>query len=282
MKFRDGMPILLAAGLALAGAGDAVARGGAGGGAGSGGGAGGGGGGGGGAATAPVVLGTNVATCPFQSGTCVAGAVGTDQTVRISVEIQSDGGDAPSIVETAGPPLVPVQILPAGRGVDAKGVRFGIQNAIYEWTPRLADIGLDARASFTATTASGKEVSVTVPIGVVQQLPPGLISGLAATRSGANFVVRWKPPADQRAVTYQLGVCPAIDPALGGPFCRSEALPGVATLTNPGGTATTATIPAVFPVGFFAQGLAQAPAYLILRASGLGTFGLQENVLELP
>lgn len=276
MKFRDGMPILLAAVLALAGAGDAVARGGAGGGAG-----GGGAGGGGGAATAPAVLSTNVATCPFASGTCVAGAVGTDQTVRISVGIESDGGDVPSIAETAGPPLVPVQILPSGRGADAKGVKFGIQNAIYEWTPRLADIGLDARASFTATTASGKQVSVSVPIDVVQQLPPGLISGLTATRSGANFVIGWKPPADQRALTYTLGVCPAIDPALGGPICRSVALPGVATVTNPGGTATTATIPVLFPVGFFTQGLAQAPAYLILRASGVGTFSLQENVLEL-
>ncbi|HEU0156490.1 MAG TPA: hypothetical protein VFQ82_10495, partial [Stellaceae bacterium] len=219
MKFQGGIPILLVGVLALVGAADALARGG--------------GGGGEGTATAPVVLSTNVATCPFPSGTCAAGAVGTDQTVRVSIGIQSNGGDVPSIVETAGPPLVPVQILPAGRGADAKGVKFGIQNAIYEWTPRLSDIGLDAHASFTATTASGKRVSVTVPIGLVQQLPAGLISGLTATRSGANFIVRWQPPADHRAVTYTLGVCPAIDPALGGPICRSVALPGVATAANP-------------------------------------------------
>ncbi|MGH7062963.1 MAG: hypothetical protein ACREET_02670, partial [Stellaceae bacterium] len=67
MKFQGGMPILLAGVLMLASAGDAVARGGAGGG----------GGGGGGAAAAPVVLSTNVATCPFPSGTCVAGSVGS-------------------------------------------------------------------------------------------------------------------------------------------------------------------------------------------------------------
>ncbi len=269
MKFQFGMVVLLAGVSALAGAGDAVAKGG-------------GGGGGGGAAAAPVVLSTNVATCPFASGTCVAGVVGSDQTVRISVAVQSDAGDTPSIVETAGPPLVPVQILPAGRGVDAKGVKLGIQNAVYEWTPTIADTGLDASASFAATTASGKSVSVTVPIGVVQQLRPGVISGLTAARSGANYAIKWDPPADHRAVDYTLGVCPAVDPALGGPICRSVAMPGVATVANPGGTLTTTTIPAVFPPGFFSQGVAEPAAFLILRASGVATFSLQENVLELP
>lgn len=261
---------LLAGVLAFAGAGSAVAKGG------------GGGGGGGGGTSEPVVLSTSVVTCPFPSGTCVAGVIGSDRTVRIAVEIQSDAGDTPAIVQTSGPPLVPVQILPAGRGADAKGVKFGIQNAVYEWTPRLADIGLDASAAFVATTASGKTVGVTVPIGIVGQLAPGVISGLTATAAGSNFVVKWNPPADRRAVTYTLGVCPAIDPALGGPICRSVAMPGVATTANPGGTLTTATIPGVFPAGFFTQGVSERAAFLILRANGVTTFSLQENVLRLP
>jgi hypothetical protein len=224
-----------------------------------------------------MLLGMAVNGCDLLTGACVASLPRSDQTTKITVTVRSDAGDVPAIAQTAGPAIVPVSVVPAGRGVDAKGVQFGIQAANYEWTPPPADIGLNASASFTATTGSGKTLAVTVPLGVVQDVAPGILSGVVATRNGANFDVAWDPPADGSAVVYQLCAAPALDPVLGGPACIAQPLPGVPTITNPGGTLTQAAI-----VGLFAGTPTQA-VYIRLQALSATTLGLlQENVLELP
>jgi hypothetical protein len=100
---------------------------------------------------------------------------------------------------------------------------------------------------------------------------------VTATRSGDNFVVTWDPPADSSAVVYQLCAAPALDPVLGGPACIVQPLAGVATIANPGGTLTQATIADLF------AGTTVPPAYIRLQALSPSTAGLlQENVLALP
>jgi hypothetical protein len=242
-----------------------------------------------------VLLSATVQTCPVSMG-CTAPIVAADQTITITIIVQSDGNDNPWIEQTAGPTLVPTMAFAAGRSPDARGSTIAVQYATWEWTPTKADIGTDASASFVISTKSGQTLNVDVPIGVVQDLQaPAVVTDFTAAQVGGNLTLRWTPPTDDHVTFYKLTACLPQDPSIGSPVCQDLDMPGVKTVTDPSGTETQAVIPAIADVGTFASPVVNfkitntaypsAPtplAYIhLIASSGTSVAGAQDYVIRL-
>jgi hypothetical protein len=167
-----------------------------------GGGTGGGGTGGGGGTATPPPAPQNP---PLQlTGGVTALSVGSDQPAYVQLTALSDGRDAPVITKVSGPDGL---ILFGATTVDHPHGTNGYNLTTYVWTPGRADIGSAPVAVFTATTQSGASATLTVTLGPVVDVAPGVISGLTATQAGDRIQASWGSNATGAATVFMVVGC---------------------------------------------------------------------------
>jgi hypothetical protein len=159
-------------------------------------------GGGGGTATPPPPNRT-AAPLTFGGGLTTL-TVGSDQPAFVMLQANSDGRDAPIITKNSGPDgLILYNTTPADHPHGINGYTL----SYYVWTPGRGDIGSSPQASFTATTQSGASRTIIVNLGPVQDVPPGVISGLTASLAGDHIEAHWNSSATGAPLTYTVTAC---------------------------------------------------------------------------
>jgi hypothetical protein len=167
-----------------------------------GGGTGGGGTGGGGGTATPPPAPQNP---PLQfTGGSTSLTVGSDQPSYVQLTALSDGRDAPVITKLSGPDgLILYNTAPVDHPHGTNGYNF----TTYVWTPSRADIGSAPVAVFVATTQSGASATVTVTLGPVVDVTPGVISGLTATLVGDRIQANWSSNASGTSAAFNVVGC---------------------------------------------------------------------------